>query len=317
MPKENIKLKAINDERILKVLEPVDSLSLIDTHRKTPRAKGGNYTDDNTVVAMPKEHMKEHGIWRDREPTLDNLKAIMDDRSQVMKLRNKISNQILAFQRGVDVPDDATTRWLMNQQQAFECELRDRDKGLAAFIKRYRKVDPLVDATMKVKGIGPVTVASCRVYIDLEKSRHASSVWKYVGLHCAAHERFTKNEAGGGNKTLRTILFTMADSQMKGASKGSAYGHIYTQVKQRLEQSEKMTRTRITGKTGVHEKPWKDVSKGHRHAAALRAIMKHFLADYWFVGRELMGLPTDALYAEAQLGKTHKTINPRERGWDW
>ena len=41
-------------------------------------------------------------------------------------------------------------------------------------------------------------------------------------------------------------------------------------------------------------------------------MMKHFLADYWFVGRTLKGLSTDPLYAEAILGHTG-IINPRER----
>lgn len=314
MPKTAIKTKAIQDNRIHGKLEPVEDLSLVDTHRQNPRAKGGNYTDENTVVSMPREHMKIHGIWRDREPTLDNLKAIMDDRAQVMKLRNKVSNQILAFKRGVDTQDSDTIVWLQEQEATFNKELSSRDAGLTSFIKKFAKVDPITKAAINVKGIGPVTVAACRVYIDIEKARHASSVWKYAGLHCPASERFTKNEAGGGNKTLRTILFTMADSQMKGASRGSAYGQIYYRIKERLEQSNKVTQTRVTGKTGSHPMPWKDVSKGHRHGAALRGIMKHFLADYWFVARTLSDLPTDCGYAHDMLAN-HQKIQPKNRGW--
>jgi len=61
---------------------------------------------------------------------------------------------------------------------------------------------------------------------------------------------------------------------------------------------------------------WKDTKACHRQGAALRAIMKHILADYWYVGRTLMGLPTNPTYAEAILGKAgHKTIDPKTRGW--
>jgi hypothetical protein len=63
------------------------------------------------------------------------------------------------------------------------------------------------------------------------------------------------------------------------------------------------------------EMKWKDTKPSHRHGAALRAIMKHFLADYWMVGRTIAGLETSALYPEAMLGGTHRTIMPEERGW--
>jgi len=154
-------------------------------------------------------------------------------------------------------------------------------------------------------------MASCLVYIDLNKARHASSLWKYVGLHTPSYERYTKGEAGGGNKTLRTILYTMADSQVKGRG---PYRVVYDQTKKRLEQSEKITKSRNT-QGRLIECAWKDTKPSHRHGAALRAIIKHFLADYWYVGRTLSGLPREPLYAESILGKGHKTIDPKVRGW--
>jgi hypothetical protein len=184
--------------------------------------------------------------------------------------------------------------------------------------------NPLAKACLTVKGIGPVTVAYCLVYIELdgifpeghvrvgqEKARHASCLWKYAGLHCASHERYEKGKTSGGNKTLRTVLYTMADSQMK--TKGS-YREVYDNMKSRLEKSERKTMSRNTqGK--LVEVAWKDTKPSHRHGAALRAVMKHFLADYWFVGRTLLGLETSPLYPEAVLGGNHRTIMPEERGW--
>jgi len=196
-----------------------------------------------------------------------------------------------------------------------EEKVKEKDKEAIKFLKEID--DPLKDAAkdaaLSVKSVGPITVAHCLVYIDLEKARHASSLWAYTGLDKSSFARYTKGQSGGGNKTLRTVLYTLADSQVKGRG---PYRVIYDRVKTRLSQSEKEVETR--GTKGIKKIcAWKDTKPSHRHGAALRAIMKHFLADYWFVGRTLRGLDTSPSYAEAMLGQTHKTIMPEERGWKY
>jgi len=322
MPKTALKIKAIEDGRFIDDLDltVIDGdLSLLDTHRKTPRAKGGTYTDENTVIGSPEQHMRLHNIWRDREPSLANLKALVDDRKQSMKLLMKVQNQLLAFKRGVDHPDEMTVDWLKSASSIFATEVAMRDRVLAAFMKRYVKESPLATSAMNLRGVGPVTVAYMAVYVDLEKSQHASSVWKYCGLDVPSHERFKKGKSSGGNRNLRTVLYTMADSQVKGRNREnpSSYGYIYDEVKNRLENSSRITKSRFSGDKGVppREVAWKDTKACHRHGAALRAIMKHFLADYWFVGRTLAGLPTDKGYAVEVLGGTHEWIAPEKRGW--
>jgi hypothetical protein len=61
---------------------------------------------------------------------------------------------------------------------------------------------------------------------------------------------------------------------------------------------------------------WKDTKPCHRHGAAIRKMIKHFLADLWFVWRETENLPTTPLYVESVLGHTG-IIKPEERGWIW
>jgi hypothetical protein len=308
MPKNNLKAQVIGPEF------EFDTGYLIDIHRPTPKHEGGEYVDGNMEVLSPIDHMKHHEIWREREPTLENLKAIIDQRNQVMNLNNKIQNQIRAFERRTDNdPSGTTMAYLQEAAQRFKTDMADMDNELTRFMKRMAKVDPLVKAAMGVKSCGPVTVAYMRSYIDVTKARHASSLWSYCGLHRASHERYTKGEAGGGNKTLRTKLYTFADSQMKGRG---PYRFVYDSVKERLQASEKVVATRNTqGK--LVESAWKDAKKSHIHGAALRAVMKHFLADYWYVARDLEGLDNGPCYAEAQLGGNHKTVDPRSRGWDW
>lgn len=288
--------------------EPV---SLYDAERKTPKAKGGKLAIGNVKAVLPQDRMKVQGTYVMRDDDMNRLKQTIDNRSQLIRLRNKINNQLLAFQRGTDTLAEDTIKFLQSEMKNIEKEENRWTSELKSVIKDMSEHDQIVKSALGVKSIGPVTVAYCLVYIDLAKAIHVSNIWSYAGLHVPSYERYKKGKAGGGNKTLRTILYTMADSQVKGHG---PYRVIYDQVKERLSLSEKITHTRnIKGQ--LIEAPWKDASKGHRHGAALRAIMKHFLADYWFVGRTLMGLPTLPLYAESILGNGHKTILPEERGW--
>jgi len=286
-------------------------LALVDTDRIEPKVNGGTYTDLNTRIVEPRAHMERHGTLRERPTDLDELKSLFDDRVQVMRLQLKINNQLLAYERRTDSPHPETSAFLMEQLTPIRDRLAQIDKQIERALKAYP--DPLVMAAMQVKGLGPITVAALTVYVDLTKAATPSALWKYVGLHCASHERYTKGEAGGGNKTLRTVLWNAANVMMKLGEGG--YRDVYDQTKARLAVSEKLVQSRNTQGHMV-EVAWKDAKPCHRHGAALRAVVKHLLADYWLVGRTLAGLSTTPLYAESLLGHTH-IVNPRDRGWQF
>jgi hypothetical protein len=289
-----------------------EDLALTDTHRLQPKASGGTYDDlGNVVVSLPVAHMQKHGTLREREEVMENLKEAMDERAQVIKAFNKINNQLLAHKRRVDHLNQNTVDFLTGLMDPIVPERKRLDKLVVGLVKEVEGLTPLVRVALGVRAVGPITVAACLVYIDLEKARHASSVWKYAGLHAASHKRYTKGKASGGNKTLRTYLYSMAESQVK---QHGPYRAIYDQVKGRLSKSENMVESRNT-EGNLIECAWRDTKPSHRHGAALRAVMKHFLADYWYVGRTLAGLDTTPIYAEAMLGGTHRTIMPEERGW--
>jgi len=320
MAKEELKKKILKTQNGLCVLtgEPLpEDLSLLDTDREQQKAEGGIYTEDNTRVVTPVAHMARHGNLRLRDKTLDKLKALVDDREQTMKLYNKINNQLLAYQRRTDNLNNSTIAFLTDHLESVEKALKEVTKKVEKEVKNLAKVNPFVATIRAVSGIGDITVAYCLVYIILEKAPHVSSLWKYAGLHAPSHKRYPKKgestKGGGGNKALRTALWNMANSQEKNMK--GAYRPIYDQVKARLAQSDKIVETRNT--QGVLVKvPWKEAKPCHRQGAAKRAVMKHFLADYWYVGRTLAGLPTNPPYAEAILGKEgHRTVDPRARGW--
>ena len=311
-----------------------DDQSLNDTDRIHPKAEGGTYaTRANVRVLTPRSHMARHGTLRERTTTLDELKSIFDDRVQMMKLVLKENNQLLAYNRRTDHVHPETAAFLEAHLESIHKRIAEIDKALVSALKAYP--DPFTQTALKVKGLGPISVVALTAYVDLNKAPTPSSLWQYVGLDRPSHERYEKNPeqqarrvargatfyggndavptGWGGNKVLRTVLYNTACVMMKLGEGG--YRDVYDRTKLRLSQSEKIVKTRNTAGKLV-ELPWRETKPSHRHGAALRAVTKHLLADYWLVGRTMAGLSTTPLYAEAMLGHTH-IIDPRSRGWEF
>lgn len=281
---------------------------MFDTDRIEPKAKGGIYTDENTRVLDPVTHMKRHFIYRERTPELTQLKVLIDGREQIRKLMNSLNNRMLAAKRGTDQMDTITEAWIKLQVKETTRQLGKQDRRIEKYLKSLEL--PIVKTAHQIRGLGAMTVAYLLVYVDITKAEYASSLWKYVGFDKPSYERYTKGESGGGNKTLRTVLYTMADSMIKTRA---IYRDVYDAEKQKLEASMKVTKSRNTqGK--LIECMWMETKPCHRHGAAIRKMIKHFLADFWFVWRTLEGLPTPDLYVEAKMGHTG-IVKPVERGW--
>jgi len=285
-----------------------DDLKLIDTDRLDPKANGGIYTDENTRIVDPIAHMIRHGNYREREKQLEELKILIDAREQLRKSFNSDSNRMLAMKRGTDKLDKSTFEYLKKKSQETGKELSKIGRRIEKYLKGMDH--PVIKSALGIKGLGPITIAYMMSYVQIEKARYASSLWKYCGYHAASHERYEKGVSGGGNKNLRTVLYAMADSMIKTRS---IYRDVYDSTKKQLEASKKITKSRNTqGK--LIECAWCDTKPCHRHGAAMRKMIKHFLADWWYVHRTLEGLPTAPLYVEEKLGHT-EIVKPEERGW--
>ena len=290
---------------------PLESnLSLVDTDRKIMKMNGGIYTPENTRIVDPVEHMKRHGNYRKRDEQLEELKTVMDARFQVMKLLNGTNNRILAMKRRTDTLDKATLTWLEEQADKTSKHLSKMDRQIEKMVKVIEI--PVAQSALGVKGVGAITVANMLAYIDIEKAQYCSSLWSYIGIDKASHQRYEKGKSGGGNKTLRTALYTMATSMEK--NRNCPYREVYDQHKFRLSVSEKTTTTRNTQGKLVEGVMWKDVKPSHRRGSSLRIIIKHFLADWWYVHRTTEGFDTPSPYVIEKLGH-HTWIMPQDRGW--
>jgi hypothetical protein len=309
--KADLKNKKRKDQKGKCALSKADlsqDASLNDAHRIKDKAKGGLLSDENTQAVEPVAHMKKHDNYVEREKHFDELKTLIDAHSQVMKFFNSTNNRILAMKRRTDHLDEGTLEWLKSQSKGTKSELVSIENRVREHLKIMDY--PIITAALGIRGVGPMTVSYMLAYINIEKANHASSLWKYCGLHCASHERYEKGKSSGGNKTLRTALHRLALSMVKTRS---VYRDVYDAEKKKLAVSRKMVKSRNT-EGRLIECMWKDTKPCHRDGAGMRKMIKHFLADWWFVHRELEGLPTTPLYVEEQLGHTG-IIRPKERGW--
>jgi len=297
-------------------------------------------------VLDPVEHMKRHGNYREFTGARKEVHEMVDSRHSALRTKMQCLNRLLAAKRRVDSLDEATEAFLQEQVKLAGAFLKKMDAKLESKMKKIAKTDRLVKAAMGVPGLGAVTIAYCWLYLDAEgkypedypveakrgqpKAPHASSFWKYVGLHTASHERHQKGVAGGGNKKLRTQLYITAGVQIRmngepdkngKARTRSPYLDIYERRKADRAKCTKMTMTRVAKKKGEKEtlvkKRWCDVKPSHRHGDAVRVMIKHILADWWYVARDIAGLPTGECWVCKDTGTQHRTIRPQERGWVW
>jgi hypothetical protein len=179
--------------------------------------------------------------------------------------------------------------------------------------KHFRRMEkaleefPIYKWLKSVKGCGPAMSGLIISEIDIHKAEYPSSIWKYCGFDVApdGKGRSRKKEHlveveytdkdGKKNKRMsitfnpliKTKLYVLATCIIKA---GGTYREIYDNYKHRLE----------------HHKDWAEKSKGHRHNAALRYMIKIFLRDLYNEWRVIEDLPVAPDYSEAKLGKKHK-----------
>ena len=283
---------------------------LIDTDRLIPKREGGSYEIDITRLACPLCHRKREGNHRIRPEDLGELKVFMDAREQWLKLRNKIDNQLRAIERKTD-DYTAESKAELEAMTVIPTEKEEAyNKAIYKWVQDHKE-EGIIKSALNVMGLGELTIAGLLNYVVVEKAKHRSSVWSYLGLHKPSHDRYTKGKTSGGNKTLRTILWRTADSMWR--NRNCVYRLAGEKYKERLADSEKLVRSRNT-KGFLTTISWAETKPCHRHGAALRKIMKEVSGDYWVVARKFLKLETDGTYSHDMLGHDHQ-VDPRERGW--
>lgn len=176
---------------------------------------------------------------------------------------------------------------------ALEREIRE-------YIKIEVKDIPIVKKFLKpIRGIGPMLAGGLISFFDPHEAKHASSFWKYAGLHVEnGHAvKRKKNEKLDWNPRAKVLMWKVADSFIK--QRTTFYRDIYDQAKDKYTK-----RFLGNGKCERYAECMSKLKKAkvpscknHMHYMAMRPMVKRFLADFWAAWRSLEGLPVSKPYA--------------------
>jgi len=209
-------------------------------------------------------------------------------------------------------------------------QLLDTEKEFEYKISLIVRKEPIFRNYLShIKGIGPVFAGNL-LTIDVEKFKNISKLWAYAGYSSVHYENVCEKghkfmttgeyekcpvrsldedtgeykECGAKvvektfvnepmrrkrgwvviqNKRLKMTMWKISDSFVK--QKNSYYRDIYEKEKAIQMAKEGMT-------------------KMHAHLRAKRKVSKIFLANYWLVYRQELGLPISDPYPVAQMGRS-------------
>lgn len=218
-----------------------------------------------------------------------------------------------------------------NRDHSKDVELDDKDKaflaatstGIAALEKqalrevtRYLKGHPLYDGYLKAqKGVGPTMAGVILASVDIHKATTVSKLWAYAGLHTVPGGKAAarvKGQKANWNPWLKTKMLEVLGSSFLKCN--SPWRKLYDDYKHRKESqrgpcqlcegSGKYDKQLCNNCEGTGTGPW-GRSDAHRHRAAMRYMVKMFLADMWEHWRRLEGLEVRPSYQQEYLGHTH------------
>jgi len=147
-----------------------------------------------------------------------------------------------------------------------------------------------------IKGIGPILAAGIIRYFDPTKTKHASSFWKFAGLHVenGKSPRREKGTKTGFNPRARTLCWVIADTFIKTKS---PYSEIYRKEVERQLKKEYPKGYLHKLYPKIYKESDTKLKEPHARARARRYMVKMFLKDLWIKWRELLGLPVDEPYS--------------------
>lgn len=205
------------------------------------------------------------------------LRQLVDTYEQTQRMRIQLGNRRDALVRGVDEPPvDAT--FLTEAPQKLYNRLRESEKELVHEMQHYVRQHPAWPWLTQVRGIGPTLGAKVLGLIgDISLAPTASALWRFAGYAVidGERERLKKGEKSHYNRRLKTACYLIGMSFIK---LKSPYRKIYDDAKVYYQ--------------GTHPE-W---TKIHIHRAAMRKMVKVFLAHLWYEWRAAEGMEARNLY---------------------
>lgn len=217
-------------------------------------------------------------------------RALVDLRDcTIQKARIQFSNRIRAIEHQ---QDDGTYKYYIETWQKKFAEI---EKDVDASLSDLAEDMPIVEKMIRVKGVGKILAIKAAAMIDIQRASTISALWKYAGygVQNGQCERPRKGEKLHYNKRLKTTCYLIGISFLRS---NSPYRQIYDEARRYYREN----------------RP--DWTKAHQHNAAMRKMIKIWLAHLWLMWREMEGLPVREPYIAAD--PHHLIIPPEEMGWN-
>lgn len=260
-------------------------------------------------------HNKIHG----NIPRFSQLRHYVDLREREINIKVHLSNTI----KGLSDAELLTPPELTTLKECCELVIKDYEELIKAELDTGNY--PIWDQFLKnIKGISYNTAAFLISHIDISKSPHVSSLWRYCGLDATRVRRKSGkgkdvqvwNNQCGSPILKKEILGIIGENFIK--QKTPIYRDIYDSVKKsEIELAKKYGLGVIVPGTENDEHPKTTIKikttlnaegkeqNGHASRRATRKMMKIFMENYWSEDRKLHNLPVTQPYVQAKLGHTH------------
>jgi len=235
--------------------------------------------------------LKADGTRQNIEPR----EMLEDEYELFMAIRKTATKQMKELQEGMEISLQIFplyTEWLLGV------------KGIgwllsSVIIAEYDfEIATTVSKLWQFTGVNPGLVRGVKV-----KKKKDGSIERIVTDTMVRGDKLTSGFAAPFNQWLRTkILGVLGDSFLK--QQTMPYSQTYYDYKSRLENSDELV-DEFVGNGKIKKVKWRDAKRIHRHQAAVRKMMKHFLQDLYVQARTLEGLPVRKPYDEEYLGKKH------------
>ncbi len=260
----------------------------------------------NRIVAQFKAKLGQRPSKTEEEDLDEDAKTMLADlRADFKKLMDGVKKVRLAVFKATPLISNYTEFCLLQNY----LELEESEKRCFANLGEILMDFPIYTKYLKgVKGIGPAIAGVIISEIDITRARHPSSLAQYAGLGVEADGRGTSKR----KEHLKTIPYTDKDGH-PAERQGITYNpFLKTKLmgvcaSSFIKQSESPWRQiYLNCKTRYENEPaWAERTKGHRHNAAMRYMIKQFLIELYTKWRTLEGLPVSEPYHIAKLGREH------------
>jgi hypothetical protein len=214
---------------------------------------------------------------------------------------------------------------LIHQYESLERQEREHFRHMGELLESF----PIYTEYLRGQtGIGPALAAVMISYFDIHKAERPSQFWAFAGLDVGpdgyarsrrkAHlvERTYIARDGEEKTKLSTTFDPWLQSRLLGVMgssllrTGSPYRRFYDEYKHRITTDPARTKGTLAdkkklirdGRGADAELIW---HKLRVHRAAMRYMVKSFVADFWRKWREIEGLAVVPRYHEAVMGHQH------------